>query len=630
MIDESRLFSLSVFKQKPMMNAADWACRYRYMPSTSSIFSFDLSPYFKDPTGYMSDVAETSCVIIKCPSQTGKSEALLNMLGWICEYDRHNTMLVFDTLKSGTKFSKNRIRPFLRDVCGINNPNNTTKNPDKSNSVFDIGLGRGANLTIASSKSPNDLASNPVKYLLLDELDRYPDELKGEGDPVMLALQRQLRFRGMAVMSSSPTTKDNRIYQNFMLGTQQTWGCICECGAFMDVRFDDIDFSKDTPTYSCKQCGCVYSENEIKSLEHRYSEPANNKPFCDEYGRIWRSFEVFGTLCHAFYSWNGLKRQEQQALSLGDASYRSFLNTRLGEIYKEIDSDPEAPELMQHCRSNYNVNSIPSEIACITIGVDTHDNCLYSFVCGWSLDGKHAYGIDYSVLAGDPEEQSPWMMLDDIMQNEYIREDGKVLKPSFAFIDSGGHRTAAVYRACIKNKRYMPIKGYVTNNKRAQDPLIGELKKIKIPGYKSKAWTQMIGVNAGKDDLRRKIQLTCSGEQCIFYPNFKCFDDEYYSGLMSETKIDGKWRQISSNNEPLDTFIYSFSAFIYYKKRYIITGKDRAVLEADEMSKTRRNQKKDEKKSDEKVSLNKCEVKEVKESPANHDDSTNKKKLPKW
>lgn len=622
-----RYYSLSVFNQKPHLNAADWACKYRYMPSTSTLFSFDLSPYFKLPTSYMSDIAETACVIIKCPSQTGKSEALLNMLGWVCEYDRANTMLVFDTLKSGTKFSKNRIRPFLRDVCGINNPNNTAKNPDKSNSVFDIGLGRGANLTIASSKSPNDLASNPVKYLLLDELDRYPDELKGEGDPVMLALQRQLRFRGMAVMSSSPTTCENRIYQNFLLGTQQTWGCLCECGAFMDVRFDDINFSGDIPTYSCKKCGLVYAENDIKSLEHCYSDPRNNNPFIDDYGRIWRSFEVFGTLCHSFYSWKGLKRQEQQALALGDASYRSFLNTRLGELYKEIDSAPEIPELMQNSRSQFGVNTIPDDAVCITIGVDTHDNCLYSFVCAWSIDGKKIYALDYSVLPGDPDDSCVWDMLNDIMSNEYVRSDGKMLKPAFAFIDSGGHRTAAVYRSCMKNKRYMPIKGYVTNNKRAQDPLIGELKKIKIPGYKTKAWTQMIGVNAGKDDLRHKIQLTCSGEQRLFYPKFKCFDDEYFSGLLSETKIDGRWRQISNNNEPLDTFIYAFSAFIYYKKRYIVTGKDKAVLEADDMSRTKRSEKK-EKKSDEKKMIPVEDKQEIKKDSNNTE--PNKKHLPKW
>lgn len=573
----------------------------------------------------MSDIAETACVIVKCPSQTGKSESILNMLGWICEYDRANTMLVFDTLKSGTKFSRNRIRPFLRDVCGINNPNNTEKNPDKSNSVFDIGLGRGANLTIASSKSPNDLASNPVKYLLLDELDRYPGELKGEGDPVMLALQRQLRFRGMTVMSSSPTIYENRIYQNFLLGTQQTWGCLCECGAFMDVRYDDIDFSGSTPTYSCKQCGLVYSENDIKQLEHTYSEPKNKEPFKDEYGRIWRSFEVFGTLCHAFYSWDGLKRQENASLLLGDASYRSFRNTRLGELYIQKDETVESSELSRCCRSDFDVECIPDDVRSITIGVDTHDSCLYAFTCGWSMDSKRLYGLDYSVISGDPDLPQTWDGLKRLFDVEYKRVDGKILKPVFAFIDSGGHKTAGVYRACIKNPRYMAIKGYVTNNPHAQDPLLGQIKKLKVPGFKMKAWTQMIGVNAGKDDLLLRIKLTCSGEKCMFYPGFGCFDKQYFDGLLAEKKIDGKWKVVDRSNEPLDTLIYSLSAFIYYRKHYIITGKDSDP--EDGMKK-----KKDKKDEKEIRAEKKPEIVEPDKKPEKPIDEkiSNTKKLPKW
>lgn len=582
---DDRYYTLSVFQQKPMMNAADWACRYRYMPSTSGLFNFDLSPYFKEPTSYMSDIAETACVIIKCPSQTGKSESLLNMLGWICEYDRYNTMLVFDTLKSGTKFSRNRIRPFLRDVCGVNNPNNTTKDPDKSNSVFDIGLGRGANLTIASSKSPNDLASNPVKYLLLDELDRYPDELKGEGDPVMLALQRQLRFRGMTVMSSSPTTFENRIYQNFLLGTQQTWGCICECGSFMDVRYDDIDFKGEQPTYTCKKCGQVYTEPEIRGLEHCFSEPKNPEPLTDEFGRVWRSYEVFGTLCHSFYSWKGLRKQEQAAISLGGASYRSFRNTRLGEIFIEKQETVEVTELLLAAKSDHTPNTIPANVTAITIGVDTHDSCLFAFTCGWSWDSKKAYALDYSVIPGDPDNDDVWSELNKLLNKEYHSVDGRRIRPAYAFIDSGGHKTTAVYLATIKYKRMMAVKGFVSHSKQAQDPLIGVLKKNKIPGYKTKAWTQMLGVNAGKDELALKIKLTCSGDKQLFYPQINCFDKDYFNGLLSEIKIDGKWKQKSERNEPLDTYVYSLAAFIYYRNRYLVTGKDPEYKEQMKMAK---------------------------------------------
>ena len=82
-------------------------------------------------------------------------------------------------------------------------------------------------------------------------------------------------------------------------------------GAFMPCRWSDIDWSEPSePTIACKECGQVYTEMDIKGLDHEYSPPANADPFKDNFGRIWRSFEVFGTLCHSFYSWKSLRDYE--------------------------------------------------------------------------------------------------------------------------------------------------------------------------------------------------------------------------------------------------------------------------------------------------------------------------------
>ena len=392
-MDESRLFPIGAFQLKPRVDVPTWACETRYMDSTSAMFSYDQTPFFFEPSHYMSDVAGTGCVILKTPAQVGKTESILNMFGWICEYDRANTMLVLDKKENGLKMSKNRIRPFLREVCGINNPDSSkVKDPDQSNAVCNIGLGRGANLLICSSKSASDLRSTPCKYMLMDELDAWPDELKGEGDPVQLALGRMMRFRGMAVMTSTPTSYDGRIMQQFLSGTRQTWCAVCECGACLPCRWDDIDFSEDIPTIVCAECGTIYSEADIIKRPHRYSDPQNEKPYIDEHKRVWRSYEVFGTLCHSFYTWDGLKRAEIQALSLGESSYQSFRNTKIAETYKPKDEiEIQMPELMRYSQSNYSPACLPNDIAFIVMGIDTHDSCLYCETCGFSDDLKRLH-----------------------------------------------------------------------------------------------------------------------------------------------------------------------------------------------------------------------------------------------
>lgn len=584
---DDRFYTLPIFNRKPRVNVAEWAENTRFMPSTSSMFSYIQTPYFREPASYMSDIAGTACVILKTPAQCGKTVSIENMLGWICEYDRANTMIVLDTKKSGEKMSKNRLRPFLRDVCGINNPRNTSqKNPDQSNQVMNIGLGRGANLIICSAKSASDLRSTPVKYLLMDELDAWPDELKDEGDPVLLALKRQMRFRGMAIMTSTPTTKEGRINQNYLLGTQQTWGCICrECCGFMPVLWDDIIFNEgDTPFVYCPTCGQIYNENDIKALKHEYSQPANKTPYMDDYNRIWRSYEVHGTLCHEFYSWDGLKRAEMAALSLGESSYRSFKNTTLGDIYEQKDSVYiEVPELVASVSASYTIDALPDDIEFVTIGVDTHDKCLYVETAGFSADLKRIYGIDYRILMGDPSDSDVWIQLHEITDTYYRRVDGCYLRPMIAFCDSGGHRTNAVYMQSLRNRRLRPIKGYFSGNtKGVQDPLIGKLQKIRMnAGVKANIYLQFIGVNAGKDALS-EMELRCmAGDQCLFFPNDYGYTVDYFRGLLAERKIEGRWvapKKGHTHNEPLDCRVYAMAAAEYYYTRFYKTGKDRACV----------------------------------------------------
>ena len=537
-----RLYPIRILQTRPLVDAARLAVDTRYMPSTSAMFSFDQTPYLEAPTAALSDIAGVCGVVVKSPAQIGKSTMIENFLAWIVEYDRANTMVILDTQKSAEKMSRGRIRPFLR-TRGINNQTNSaTKDPDRSNSVVNIGLGSGANLLLCSAKSPSDLRSTPSKYCAFDEVDAWPDELKGEGDPLQNAIQRMMRFRGMYLMTSTPTMYDGRINQNFLIGTQETWGCVCNCGAFMDVRFDDIDYSGTVPCYACKSCGEVYSERDIKSLVHSFSDPKNDKPLVDQYGRRLRSFEIFGTLCHHFYTWEYLKQLEIASLSLGEASYQSFRNTRLAETYKPKDDiEIKVPELMRLSKGKYTHDCLPGDVAFIVCGIDTHDTCLYCETCGFSVDLKYMFGLDYTVLVGDPNEIDVWKDFEDLFNRVYTRCDGKIMRPAFAFCDSGGHRTNAVYMHSYRNKRFMPIKGFVSNKKGAVDPLIGKQQKLKLNGgIKGKCTVQFLGVNAGKDELATAEILTIAGDKRLMYIDGHGYDVEYYKGLLSEKRVSGK------------------------------------------------------------------------------------------
>ena len=62
---------------------------------------------------------------------------------------------------------------------------------------------------MTGANSAVGLRSTPVRYLFLDEVDGYPGDADGEGDPVDLAIQRTATFRGRRkiYMVSTPTLK---------------------------------------------------------------------------------------------------------------------------------------------------------------------------------------------------------------------------------------------------------------------------------------------------------------------------------------------------------------------------------------------------------------------------------------
>lgn len=517
---------------------------------------------------------------------THNTTLMQNALGWICEYDRQNTLIIMDTLENGQRFSRNRLKPFLRDTCGILN-NSLEANPDKSNATNNISLGTGANVFIGTSKSPSQLASTPAKYLLMDEIDRYPLEIEGEGDPVSLALQRQMTYRGMTLFTSTPTMKEtSRIWKQFLLGTQCVYGVYCaSCGRHFSLEWQDIDWSEpDNPVCHCPHCGEVWAEQEIIAMEHGY-EAQNDHPQTDKYGRILQSYSVNGLLCHAQYTWASLKEYERSALQTGEAAVQSFRNTRLAECYTPPDEiRVDAQTLMIKSLTRYRDDSIPTDIAFITCGVDTHDACLYAALYGWSFDCSHCYGLSYYILAGDPDTAQPWEALTELTNRPFIRNDGRILRCAYTFCDCGGHRTNSVLGYTFHNPRFFPIKGFASTGKSTTtDPLLRRVFKMNLnAGIKTKVPVMEIGVNSAKDMILKMETLTLAGEPVLNFATKNCFGIDFFTSLTSEIRVQGKWVAPAKRwkgNEALDTLAYALACAVWYRRTYYDTGKDKESRE---------------------------------------------------
>lgn len=586
MIKDSHIVTMDCIRVPLRTSVSEWAKTHHFLQRTSAYFKYDKHPYMIEPSDAFSDIAGTWGVVLCVPSQVGKSTAMLNAIGWICEYDRQNTLVVFDTLENGQRFSRNRLKPFLRDTCGVLN-NSIEANPDKSNAATNISLGTGANVFIGTGKSPSQLASTPAKYLLMDEIDRWVDQIEGEGDPVSLAIQRQMTYRGMALFTSTPTMKEtSRIWRQYLLGTQCIWGVYCaSCGKHFSLEWQDIDWTDpETPVCHCPHCGEVWTEQEIISMKHGY-EAQNEHPQTDKYGRVLRSYTVNGLMCHAQYTWASLKEYERSALQLGEAAVQSFRNTRLAECYTPPDEiRVDAQTLMLKTLMRYNDKEIPSDIEFITCGCDVHDACLYAALYGWNRECSVCYGLTYHVLAGDPDTAQPWEALTELTNRPFIRSDGRILRCAYTFADTGGHRTNSVLAYTFHNPRFFPVKGYASSGKATTtDPLLRRVFKMNLTaGVKTKVPVMEVGVNAAKDRILKMETVTLAGEPLMNFCTKSCFGNDFFVGLTSEVRIGGKWVAPAKRwrgNEPLDTLVYALACAVWYQKQYYITGKDKESRE---------------------------------------------------
>lgn len=539
-------------------------------------FSYKNRPYFKLPSDCMGDNLHNSRVVIVSPTQLGKTSAFLNFLFYMIKYDPDNCLVILDSNKTAEKLSRVRIRPFLRDQAKLTSLQKGAANlEDKSASVNNISITGGKNILIGSARSASDLCSFSAKYLLCDEVSRFPEVLDKEGDPITLCLQRQETYtRPMAILTSTPTTEDCTIWQHYLLGTQNRWSAVCECGFHMPVNYKDIDFTDiEHPTYACPKCGTVYDEYTLQyKLKHEYAPDANPNPFKDKYGRVCKSYHIPGTLCPERYTWKYLREKELAARQAGPGAYQSFVNTSLGEVYYPgIDESLDVNKMIQ-CRRYFDRDTIPKWVKFITCGIDTQDNRFELIVLGSDLNRKHICFIERRVIIGDLRESTPWTNLLEYLNNfRCTTRDGRRLPINISCIDSGGHYTQDVYAFCLRSPRLRPVKGVGISS--ANGDLIYKVSDVPIKAFGNGAGkTQLTLVNTyyAKDIIREQllnIQSNNKTSNWVISSNVDAnFDPIFFDQMNSEFKETyktGNYKWICKpgvRNEALDCTVYALTA----------------------------------------------------------------------
>lgn len=570
------------FKPPEQMTVSEWADKYRRLSPENSAeagqWRTSRTPYLKEIMDAFTD-PKVHRIAVAASSQVGKTEMEMNMISYMIDIDPGPAMFVLPTVDNGKDMAKRRIAPMIRDTRPLRKKIAVSKSRDSDNTMLKKSY-PGGMLTITGSNSPASLASVPCRYVFGDERDRWAKDAGGEGDPWGLVEARTITFYNYKMVEvSTPTVKGySAIEKSFGRGTQEYWCVQCpHCGEYNFIEFDHIRYEAhrigegkekhyvvDSVDYACPACGCKSREQEIKKQPKKWV--AKNS---EAYKNGIRSFWI-----NAFSSpWMPWKKIVLEFLEAqGDPQkMKTVYNTLFGQLWEEQGEAMDEDELMGR-REEYDAE-LPYGVLCLTCGVDTQDDRLEYEVVGYGMNREN-WGIEKGYIMGKPLEADVWERLDGIIDRVWKFKDGKGLKVSITFVDSGGHYTQEVYENCRKRlmKRVFAIKGRGGEGV----PYIGPPGRAKIVKDGVVVGTTplyIIGVDAGKERIYSGLKRENEETHRYHFPKNegKGYDSNFFNGLLSETmvsKITAKgvvwaWKKLDGHNrnEALDCRNYANAAY---------------------------------------------------------------------
>lgn len=172
----------------------EWADRYRILGASVAAvpgpYRSDRVPYAQGIMDALGDSEHREVYFMK-PVQCGGSELGRNWLAWCVDIDPGPTMIVFPSQDACRETIEERIVPMLRD-CPRLERLTTGNDHDIRKGVIHL---LSCSIYTGWSGSPQALASRPIRYLLLDEIDKMAKWRGVEADPLSLAKDRTLTFR---------------------------------------------------------------------------------------------------------------------------------------------------------------------------------------------------------------------------------------------------------------------------------------------------------------------------------------------------------------------------------------------------------------------------------------------------
>lgn len=533
--------------------------------------------------GIMNAISDASVetVVVKTSAQVGKTECILNTVGYHVDQDPSPIMVVMPTERDAETWSKDRFAPMARDTPCLRGKLSDPKSRDGSNKILHKKFA-GGHLTIVGANAPSGLAMRPIRILLCDEVDRYPASAGAEGDPVNLARKRTVTFwNRKIVLVSTPTIKGvSRIDAAWEESDKRRFWVPCpDCGTHQILRWEQVHWEKEpggahlpeTAHYVCEDCGAAWSDAKRWSVI-RHGEWRAENPFVG----------IAGFHLNEIYSpWVRLENMVRAFLSAKDQGaegMKTFVNTSLGETWVETGEAPDWERLYDQ-RQLWSPGTVPKGGLFLTAGADIQKDRIEADVWAWGR-GLESWLVDHIVIEGGPHDPDPWLKLEGLLDQSWPHESGAHLRIAKLAVDTG-YEASAVYAWArrVGFGQVAPIKGVEGFNR--SSPVSGPTFVDATDGGKklkrgARLWT--VSVSTFKSETYRFLRAARPTDEeraegaeylpgTVHLPTW--VETEWLKQLVAEQLVTVKnkrgftrleWQKLRERNEALDCRVYARAA----------------------------------------------------------------------
>jgi len=585
-----------VFRRHRKIPVSQWAEKYRYV--TMSVLP---GRWRNETTPYLAGIMDASfhpavqtIIICKAP-QIGGTESILNCLGYAIDRDPGPVLCIYPDELTARENNQDRIQPMIYASPRLKSY--------MTGSEDDAGMMR-IKLThmpvyMAWARSASRLANKPIRYVIFDETDKYPDTAgKRETDPISLGEARTITYRYNRKIwkISTPTDETGNIHRALTQEAQVIFDYHVNCpfcGHHHRMKFSgdgqngqpayirwpheeepgpdgkchslppETIESEKSAWYECPQCAAKWTDyDRDRAIRNGKWRDRSGGIEISEYLRVHRPMKIgfhipswvspfvsFSTIASAF-----LKGQTDIN------KLKDFANKHAAEPWK-ITIISKSAETILAARSDIPPQTVPESAIALTCGIDVQQTGFWYVVRAWSAT-LTSWCIHYGFL-------QTWEDIERLLfESNYPQQTtGRPMRIFRALVDTGGGKkyenmtmTEETYFWLLKNIGRGGVA--LWGSKGSNTPLAGMLNVgnpiLSTPG--GKKLTQalrliIVDTDKAKDQYHYRLGLATAPDTrdlpgAAFLHSATGAD--YAAQILAEEKqlIDGKEQWVNVHSRP--------------------------------------------------------------------------------